>query len=111
MPANSELLGALKTKMRVGYNPDLHPSRRHGTVWFEVSGFGKQSRDFTVNRPDVLVLQPRRFAEDVAKQLMLIDPSLPKNERICKPILIDVTFGRTRRIMDMTTMQYQFDQS
>ncbi len=95
---------ALKCKIRVGLSPFLPVERRHGTVTFQVSGFGKIQRHFLVD--DLLYLEkhPKRLAMAVARQIMLLDPTLPKREDICQPTRIDIVGNDMRRVYDLPTL-------
>jgi hypothetical protein len=110
MPNRGGIQQSLQSLIRVGINPNMHPDQRHGTVYFNVSGFGRLRRDFIVDLPNDLLQAPRRFATDVAQQIMLIDPTLPKREALCRPVLMDIAFGGQKRVLDMATMELQLDQ-
>lgn len=110
MPVKHELLGSLKCGIRVGMNPDMHPDRRHGSVWFDVSGFGQQRRDFTVNEPDLLAHNVEKLGMKVAQQIMLLDPSLPKQELYCKPVKIDVVGSDVRRMYELNDRRFLLEQ-
>lgn len=104
------MLSALDSDLRVGLNPDMHPDLRHGSVWFEVSGFGRLKRDFMVNLPELLAAQSDQLALPVARQIMLLDRSLPKKEHVCKPVKIDIRVAGMRRVYDLVTLEVMLDQ-
>jgi hypothetical protein len=83
----------------------MHPKMRHGSVWFDVSGFGRVRRDFVVDEPDVLAVNAEQFANDVARQIMLIDRTLPKREENCRPVKIDILGAGVRRVYELDTFK------
>lgn len=101
---------ALKSKLRVGINPDMGPDHRHGSVWFDVSGFGRVRRDFVVDYPDILANDMLAHANQIARQIMLIDPTLPKKETNCCPVKIDIVVDGFRRIFEYGTLRILFEQ-
>lgn len=101
---------ALKCPLRVSLNPHLPTQLRHGTVWFEVSGFGLIQRHFLVDDRDLLVNNVKSFAMKVARQIILIDPSLPKREIICQPARIDIIGTQLRRVLDLPTFRLLLEQ-
>jgi hypothetical protein len=86
-------------------NPELPTAQRHGTVWFQVHGFGEQQRDFLVDDIELLTRQPKQLAEVVAKQIMLLDKTLPKREAICKPTRIDIVGPQLRQVYELPTFK------
>jgi hypothetical protein len=88
----------------------MHPDQRHGSVWFEVSGFGRIRRDFLVDTPDDLANHPRELAHAVAGQIMLLDARLPKKEHLCRPVKIDILGAGHRRIYDLETFDIVLQQ-
>lgn len=99
-----------KTDLRVGLNPAMPVTMRHGSVWFDVSGFGEQRRDFLVDDRDRLVNHPHQMAQAIANQIMLIDQSLPKREALCKPTRIDIVGTTMRRVYELPTFSLLLEQ-
>lgn len=91
-------------------NPNLHPAQRHGSMWFEVSGFGRVRRDFTVNHPDLLANNPKKLARKIAKQIMLLDRDLPKKEHLCQAVMVDIIGAGHRRVYDMASFDILLQQ-
>lgn len=104
------MLTAFDSAIRVGLNPDMHPALSHGSVWFDVSGFGRLKREFMVNLPELLVAKSDTLALPVAQQIMWLDRTLPKKEHVCKPVKIDIRVAGMRRVYDLVTLEVMFDQ-
>lgn len=83
-------------------NSDMDIKQRHGVAWFEISGLGIVKRDFMVDDPALLELPSRDVVYDLFRQIAIIDNSLPTLGVNCRPINMDITAGRIRRI-------YQYD--
>lgn len=91
-------------------NPDMHPDQRHGSVWFDVTGFGEQRRDFVINEPDRLAKNVEELAKTVAQQVMLLDPTLPKRDDHCKLVKIDVVGAGMHRMYDPVNRKFLMEQ-
>jgi hypothetical protein len=102
---------ALKATIRVAMNPDLPQAMRHGTVTFKVDGFGELKRDFLVDDLLLLQQQPKKLAPVVARQIMLLDKTLPKREAICSPTRIDIVGPGRRLVYDLPTFNVVLDQA
>lgn len=96
--------------IRIGMCPDMHPKLRHGTVWFEVSGFGRVRRDFLVDEPEALAKNVEVFAPEVISQIRLLDNTLPKKEKLCKPVMLDILGDGVRRIYRAEDYSVMFEQ-
>lgn len=107
----NELSRALKSSLQVGLNPDTPRHLKHGTVTFEVSGFGKIQRDFLVNDRELLLQNPKRHALNVAKQIMLLDVSIPKRLAICQPVQIDIRGQDQRRVYELPTFSLVLEET
>lgn len=96
---------AFDTDIRIGMCPDMNPTVRHGSIWFDVSGFGRLRRDFVVNHPDKLFDEAVDLARGVARQVMILDHTLPKKISNCRPVKIDIRSGGKRRVYNLDTLQ------
>lgn len=105
------LADSLQSKLRVGVVASMAPHKRHGSVVFNVSGFGYTRRDFIVDDPDILHRQTKELAPVVIDQIILIDNTLPKKPANCKPVLIDITVNGCRRIYDGLTFDKLLEQT
>jgi len=92
-------------------NPNLDPSQKHGSVWFDVSGFGRLRRDFVVDEPELLALNAKSLGNQIAQQVMLLDSTLPKKEHICIPVQIDIRGAGMRQVYDLRTFETIFSQT
>jgi hypothetical protein len=101
--AQDPLRQALRAPIRVALNPDLPVTQRHGSVWFNVDGFGLQRRDFLVDDVELLAQNPKQLADSVAKQIMLLDKTLPKRTAICTPARIDIVGSTLRQVYELPT--------
>jgi hypothetical protein len=110
LPRSDPLKRSLKAAIRVAMNPSLPMSKRHGSVWFQVDGFGELKRDFLVDDLELLQKQPKKLAPIIARQIMLIDQSLPKREAICAPTRIDIVGHNRRLVYDLPTFHLVLDQ-
>ena len=91
-------------------NPDMLLSHSHGTVWFDVSGFGRVKREFRVNSPEELVNRIE-LSLSVAHQVMVLDVTLTKREAICKPVTIDIRACGIRRVVNLATLEVTLEQT
>lgn len=80
--------------------PNLSAAQRHGSVWFDVSGFGRLRRDFMVDDPEALFKAPETHAAHLVRQVRLLDKTLPNSEINCRPVKIDLVVCGVRRILD-----------
>lgn len=102
---------ALKCPVQVGLNPLMAPDIRHGTITFNVSGFGEIQKHFIVNDRNRLVDKTKRYAFKIARQVMLLDAQLPKNEEVCVPTRIDIVGTDVRRAYSLPSFTLLLEQT
>ena len=110
MPSTDIGAVSLGCGVLVGMNPNLDPHQKHGSVWFDVSGFGRLRRDFVVDEPEFLALNAKSLGIQVAQQVMLLDRTLPKKEHVCIPVQIDIRGAGMRQVYDLRTFEMLLNQ-
>jgi hypothetical protein len=88
----------------------MAPNKRHGSVLFEVEGLGMVRRDFVVDQQDHFSNNVKRLAPFVFEQIRLLDPTLPKSNKACRPKLLDVVGAGKRRIYNTHSWALVFEE-